>query len=318
MKEAYPSYLSLSDTDFNERIAQGAMMLKKCRLCGNYCEVDRKRGDLGLCRTDDSIRVSSFSPHFGEEPPVSGSRGSGTVFLTGCSLSCLFCQNYPISHYNNGNIYKTGEFAKKIIGLQEQGVHNINLVSPTHQVPKLIEGIYGAVKMGLNIPIVYNSGGYDSLECLRLLDGLVDIYMPDFKYSDNEAGLKYSGVRNYREISLKAVSEMNRQVGVLELDKNETANRGLIIRHLIIPGQVEQSIEAFELLSRSVPKKTYISLLGQVFPAYKSDEAGLTRKLSGREYQKVIDAAQSMGFVNVYVQDLFLEAGDIARPPKDR
>jgi putative pyruvate formate lyase activating enzyme len=300
------SYLNLSEENFLKRIEKGRQILKSCNLCGNLCRVDRLAGSsLGKCGIDGKLKVSSINLHYGEEPPISGSNGSGTVFLTGCCLSCVFCQNYPISQLRNGTVMESEGLGKAMVTLQERGAYNINFVSPTHQVPGIVEAIYHGRRLGLTIPIVYNTGGYDSKDCLELLDGIVDIYLPDFKYADNEVAMKISGVRNYFEVATEALSEMCRQVGDLATDVEGIATRGVMVRHLVLPEGQAQTKEVFRLIKDKITTKIHISLLGQYFPAYKSLQIdNLKRKITAQEYKKALADVIELGFENVYQQEI--------------
>jgi len=306
-----PSYLKLSDKEFKERIAQGKKELSSCSLCGNNCQVDRCAGSKGKCDLDDKLKISSANLHFGEEPPISGANGSGTIFLTGCCLSCVFCQNYPISQLNNGKMYYPEDFAEKCLELQEKGVHNINFVSPTQQVPQLIEGIYEAKKKGLKIPIVYNTGGYDSLDSLKLLDGIIDIYLPDFKYADNKTAFRYSQAKDYVGVARTAIAEMLRQVGHIKIDEKGIAERGVIIRHLVLPNNIAQTKSVFVIIKEDFTDKIHASIMGQYFPAHKACVEGPDRKVTDEEYSKAIQAVADLGFENVFTQDLDYDPGNI-------
>lgn len=295
-----PSYLSLSESSFMEKVEQSRDTLDSCELCGNECRVERSRGKEGRCRIGKDLAVASINLHFGEEPPISGSRGSGTVFLTGCPLSCVYCQNYPISQLGNGKLMSDKELACKMIELQNKGAHNINFVTPTAQVSGIINAVYYAKQEGLNIPIVYNTGSYDSLKALRLLEGIVDIYLPDLKYSSNAIALKYSGVKNYVSVALRAIKEMYRQVGDLNED-SLPASRGVMIRHLVLCDDLSGTEDAFRRIKELLGTEVYISLMKQFFPAHRASEFGL-RAINEDEYEKARAEILEMGFENVYEQ----------------
>ena len=232
----HPRYLGLlANGELKGRVKQAQALLLDCTVCPRSCHVNRMDGETGFCRTGARAQVSSFGPHFGEEPELVGRNGSGTIFISRCNLACEFCQNFEISQCGHGNEVTAGELAGMMLSLQQQGCHNINIVTPSHIVPQLLESLERAAAQGLHIPLVYNSGGYDSVETLRLLDGIVDIYMPDAKYGDNKAGLKYSGVSDYWDKNKPALKEMRRQVGVLKTDKEGIAGSGLLVRHLVLP-----------------------------------------------------------------------------------
>ena len=231
----YPRYLNIKEEEFDRRIEKAYKLLSSCEVCPHKCRVNRLKGEQGICRSGEEVIVSSYNAHFGEEPPLVGNFGSGTIFFTNCNLKCVYCQNYPISQLGNGNKVILSELAKIILALQKRKCHNINLVTPTHFVPQILKSLKLAIKMGLCIPIVYNTSGYDSVNTLKLLDGVVDIYLPDARYADNEVARKYSSAPNYFEIMKKALNEMHQQVGDLVTDKIGVARTGLIVRHLVLP-----------------------------------------------------------------------------------
>jgi len=301
MKRApHPSYLTV--TDWNERISLLRDMLSPCTVCPLMCGADRFSGK-GKCGAGASLRIASTTLHTGEEPPISGKRGSGTIFLSGCPLTCGFCQNYPISQYNNGRDITVPELARTMISLQSRGAHNINFVSPTHFTPQIVEAVKRAAGLGLRIPIVYNSGGYERVEVLKILDGIVDIYLPDMKYFEDDAALHYSGAPRYGKINRAAVREMYRQVGDLVMD-GEIAQRGLIVRHLVLPGGIADTRRVLESIAAVSPSIT-ISLMSQYFPAYKAvGIPELNRKLTKEEYAEAVDALASCGLENGWLQPL--------------
>lgn len=300
------AYLKLTKAEFIKRIEQANKLLECCMLCPQQCRVNRRAGERGKCRSGLLPIISSFNPHRGEEPPISGSRGSGTIFFTNCNLRCCFCQNYPISQLGHGNEVSTSELARIMIYLQKQGCHNINLVSPSHFVPQIIEAFGVAIAQGLDIPVVYNSGGYDSLKELRLLEGIVNIYMPDMKYAEAESAVKYSAAPDYPNINRQAIIEMYRQVGTLKLNKQGVAYRGLLIRHLVLPHNIAGSEQILKFIARRVSPKTHLSLMGQYFPAHKASiHPQLKRHITSEEYQQVTDIAKQLGLDNVWLQEGF-------------
>ena len=224
--------------ELRERVERARDILKNCELCPRCCRVDRLGGEKGMCRIASEALVSSYGPHFGEEAPLVGRGGSGTIFFSYCNLRCMFCQNYSISQLGQGRVASKGEVAKMMLALQERGCHNVNLVTPTHVAPQILEALEIAVGLGLSVPLVYNCGGYESVETLKLLDGIIDIYMPDMKYSDEMNARRFSGVKDYPEVNRAAVKEMHRQVGDLQIDERGVARRGLLIRHLVLPNGV--------------------------------------------------------------------------------
>ncbi|MCR4433488.1 MAG: radical SAM protein [Caldiserica bacterium] len=305
MRAFEPSYLKLYGTgELEKRVGEALESLKECRLCPRYCKVNRFQVK-GFCRTGRYAAVSSYNAHFGEEPPISGYRGSGTIFFTNCNLRCIYCQNYPISQLGHGEEVSPEELAGMMLTLQNWGCHNINFVTPSHVVAQILEALLIAVPRGLSIPLVYNSSGYDSLEALRLLDGVVDIYMPDLRYSDNNAGKKFSGVNDYAEVSRTAVREMHRQVGDLKLDKEGIAIKGLLIRHLVLPNGWAGTKATMEFISRELSKETYISLMSQYFPAYKAvQNPQLNRRITKSEYEEAKKAMLQAGLENGWFQEI--------------
>lgn len=267
-----------------------------CTLCPRRCEVNRLQGEKGKCRTGRRAVVSSFGPHFGEESPLVGWGGSGTIFFTHCNLRCQFCQNYSISQLGEGEEVGAEDIARMMLQLQARGCHNINLVSPTHTVAQILEALELAAGRGLNLPLVYNSGGYDSVETLELLEGIVDIYMPDMKYSDEETAFKYSGIHNYPEINQKAVKEMHRQVGDLEIDPKGVAVRGLLVRHLVLPRGLAGTPKVVEFLAREISPNTYLNVMAQFRPCYKAyDFSELSRPITREEFLEAVRLAREAG-----------------------
>jgi len=296
----------ISDTELQNRIDAAYGLLESCRVCPRECGVNRLKNEkLGFCRSGLSPVVSSVSPHHGEEPPISGARGSGTIFFANCNLKCVYCQNYPISQMGNGAERTPGELACQMLWLQEQGCHNLNLVTPTHFMPQILKALGIAKERAFNLPVLYNTSGYESLEALRLLDGIVDIYLPDMRYSDNAAAMKYSVAPDYPEINRTAIREMFRQVGDLVLDENGLAQRGLIIRHLVLPGGLSGTEEVMKFLSEEVSKDVYISLMSQYFPAYKANEnREINRRINEKEYDEAYDIKMKYGLKNGWVQEI--------------
>jgi len=240
--------------------------------------------------------ISSVSPHFGEEPPLVGLSGSGTIFFTNCNLWCLFCQNYDISHLKAGGRVTKDELADAMLHLQRLGCHNINLVTPTHYTPQIVEALVIAVEKGLSIPIVYNCGGYESVETLQLLDGIVDIYMPDIKYSDDEYARRYSGVKNYWEVVQEAVKEMHRQVGDLRVNSSGIAERGLLIRHLVLPNGIAGSEKVLRFIAEEISQGSYVNIMDQYRPCFKANTIPeLSRVITNREFHQVLTMAQRLG-----------------------
>ncbi len=262
-------------------------------------------GKAGFCGAGKLPEVSSHTLHFGEEPPISGTRGSGTIFFTHCTLKCVFCQNYPISHLGHGTPVSVKKLAAMMLSLQSRGAHNINLVTPTPHTAQIAHAIVIARSKGLGIPIVYNTSGYEGVETLRLLEGLVDIYMPDIKFASRESGKTYAHVPDYFEVATAAVREMFRQVGPLTLDNQGIARRGLLVRHLVLPGHVEETEEILRFIAREISPETFISLMSQYFPAYKAAESDtLSRRLTPEEYQRAKTALEALHLDFGWVQEI--------------
>ncbi|MDR3049635.1 MAG: radical SAM protein [Elusimicrobiota bacterium] len=278
-------------------------MMDSCNLCPRACGVNRNKSVKGFCKTADEIFIASHTVHNGEEPPISGMRGSGTIFFSNCSLNCVFCQNYPISQFGNGRKISVNDLADIMLELQDKGVHNINLVTPTHYSAHIAKAIYIAKQKGLKIPTLYNSSGYESVEALRLLEGLIDIYMPDIKYGDDETAFRYSNVKNYVKTNQAALKEMKRQAGGLSFDSDGTAKKGLLIRHLVLPNEIENSKSCLDFIAKELSKDTYISIMSQYHKAYKSDDLKMPQKLDGGQYRQVLDYMDSLGLENGWRQE---------------
>ncbi len=296
-KDFVAAYLNLSGKQLKEKILQAEKILKNCNLCPRNCRVDRTSGERGFCRTGDKPFVSSYNPHFGEEAPLVGYHGSGTIFFTYCNLGCLFCQNWTISHLGEGHEISFEALADIMMGLQQNsGCHNINFVTPTHQVPMILKSLEIAIDKGLNVPLVYNCGGYESVETLKILDGIIDIYMPDFKYTDPEAAKKYSKAEDYPSVAKAAIKEMHRQTGDLTLDKRGIALRGLLVRHLVLPEGLAGTEEVVRFLADEISQDTYTNIMAQYYPCYKAGEhPSLDRRITNGEYRKAVKAARKAG-----------------------
>ncbi len=278
------------------KIDAAKAMLKECTVCPRQCGTDRTAGERGYCGMTAEVVVSSVSPHFGEEPPLVGSNGSGTIFLCGCNLRCAFCQNYDISHRENGREVDTEGLVHAMLRLQQAGCHNINFVTPTHYTPQLMEAVHAAREAGLRVPIVYNCGGYESLDMLRLLEGFVEIYMPDFKFASVDTAERYCHAPDYAEVAKAALKEMQRQVGDLEIDEEGIATRGLLIRHLVMPGGLEDSKRVIDFVADEVSPGAYINVMEQYRPcgeAYRHPE--INRPLQPEEFRRAFDYAASRG-----------------------
>ncbi|WP_322794177.1 radical SAM protein [Bellilinea sp.] len=296
-----PAYLHLLESGkAQQRIDEAYAHLQACDVCPLRCGVNRLEGELGVCKTGVKAQVSSFGAHLGEEEPLRGWAGSGTIFFTRCNLRCVFCQNFEISQVGRGREVEPEVLAEIMLRLQEAGCHNINLVSPTHVVPQIIAAVLIAVQAGLRLPLVYNSGGYDSLEMLALLDGIVDIYMPDMKYGDDDTARRYSKVPRYVEVNQAAVREMQRQVGDLQLDEQGIARRGLLVRHLVLPNQLAGTEKVLQFLAEEISKSVYLNLMDQYHPAYQAGNyEELNRPITTQEYQQALAAARRWGLMRL-------------------
>jgi putative pyruvate formate lyase activating enzyme len=292
-----PGYLRLLRSgELVRRVHAAYERLKACRLCPWACGVNRLAGKRGTCRTGALPLVSSYGPHYGEEVPLVGYGGSGTIFFAGCNLRCIYCQNYQISHGLQGDETEEQDLARMMLELQDQGCHNINLVSPSHVVPQVLAAVALAAESGLRLPIVYNTGGYDLPETLRLLDGVVDIYMPDAKYAASAVGRALSGVRNYPAVNRAMIREAYRQVGNLAADARGVATRGLLVRHLVLPNGLSGTQAVMRFLSEEVSRHTYVNIMAQYRPCYHADENPLlARRITKDEYQQALDDAQAAG-----------------------
>ncbi|MCL2335694.1 MAG: radical SAM protein [Endomicrobia bacterium] len=290
---------------FEEKIEKLYRMMDSCTICPRKCKADRNKGQKGLCKTADKIFIASSNVHTGEEPPISGERGSGTIFFTNCTMACVFCQNYPISQLGNGREVSLDEIVDAMLDLQGKGVHNINFVTPTHYSAQIAKAVFNAKKQGLKIPVLYNCSGYESVETLGLLEGTIDIYLPDIKYSDNEIAYKYSGVRDYVEVNRAALKEMKRQVGDLRVDDEGIAVKGLIVRHMVLPGNVENTKKSLEFIANELSPDTFVSLMAQYHAAHKSNMfPELSRGLTQEEYDEAVDCLESLGLHNGWIQEL--------------
>ena len=303
-----PGYLNLFKTDeLHERAVKLDSILSNCTLCPRNCKINRKDGEIGFCRSGYLPIVSSYCAHYGEEPVISGNRGSGTIFFGNCNLRCIFCQNHQISQPEKSRRDKEISFerlADIMIELQSKGCHNINLVSPSHFAAQIVKTLEIAVEKGLKIPLVYNTNSYESLYTLKLLDGIIDIYLPDIKYSDNNNSFNYSRAEDYVRHSKAAILEMKRQVGNLIVDDNDIAIRGLIIRHLVLPNSIAGSKESLEFISREIGRGTFMSIMSQYFPTHRANKSLLlSRPLNEGEYKKVLNWLDMFGLENGWIQE---------------
>lgn len=291
------AYLALYRSGrLTERVKAALALLENCHVCPHNCGINRLAGEKGKCRTGRLALVSSYGPHYGEETPLVGKRGSGTIFFTNCNLKCLFCQNYTISQLGDGSEVTKEQLAAIMLSLQARGCHNINFVSPTHVVPQILEALEIATKLGLKLPLVYNSGGYDSVETLKILNGIMDIYMPDMKYSDEKIAQELSGIEHYPSINQAALKEMHRQVGDLQIDENGVATRGLLIRHLVLPHGLAGTKGIVKFIAQDISQNSYVNIMAQYHPCYKAFQIPqLARPLSKQEFLDAVELAQAAG-----------------------
>ncbi|HEY60195.1 MAG TPA: 4Fe-4S cluster-binding domain-containing protein [Anaerolineae bacterium] len=297
MEPYKPAYLRLLESsELKRRAMQAKEMLACCMVCAWNCEVDRTARELGQCRTGALARVSNFMPHHGEEKPLSGWLGSGTIFFAGCNMHCQYCQNSDISQSDGGIEVNDEELAAMMMALQKQGCHNINFVSPSHVVPQILGALVIAARADLHLPLVYNTGGYDALPTLKLLDGIIDIYMPDMKYADEKVARKYSKIPNYPAVNQAAVREMHRQVGDLQINGQGIALRGLLVRHLLLPNGLAGTTEIMEFLANKISKYTYVNIMDQYHPEYHAqDYAELSRCITSKEYNSAVQTSLDAG-----------------------
>ena len=279
--------------------------LNKCNICPNMCNINRNNGEIGRCKSTDKVKIALYSIHNFEEPCISGKNGSGTIFFSNCNLNCVFCQNYEISQLGKGKEYSIDELANIFIEQQEKGVENINLVTPTSYVLQIIEAIKIAKKNGLTIPIIYNTNSYENVETIKLLKGYIDIYLPDLKYADNELGKKYSKANDYFNLATNAIKEMISQVGTPEFDENEIIKKGVIIRHLVLPNNIENSKKVLKWIKENLSNQIYVSVMAQYFPTYKAKEIEeLNRKLTKEEWEEIENYIDDLNIENGYIQEL--------------
>ena len=296
-----PAYRRLLRSgEFRERVAQAYEHLSICDVCAWNCDVDRRAGQVGVCRAGELAKVSSYGPHLGEEDPLRGWRGSGTIFFSRCNLKCQFCQNHDISQTDAGYEVEAEGLASIMLELQAQGCHNINFVSPSHVVPQIMAAVLIAAEAGLRLPLVYNTGAYDSMSMLSLLDGIVDIYMPDMKYADAEIARRFSKIPNYPQVNQAAVREMHRQVGDLQVNKTGLALCGLLVRHLVLPDNLAGTDEIVQFLATEISRHTYLNLMDQYRPAYLAHHfPDLNRRITRQEYETAVRMARNAGLTRL-------------------
>ncbi|SDR09240.1 radical SAM protein [Natronobacterium texcoconense] len=300
-----PNYHDLENEEFERRIDDLRSRYADCDLCAYDCRVDRTAGNVGTCQVDDTAYVSAYFPHFGEEEPLKGHNGSGTIFLANCNMKCVFCQNFETSHEAEGDPATAGEIAEMMLELEANGCHNINFVSPTHHSPHLVEAVKIARDRGLDLPIVWNCGGYERAEIVERLEGIVDIYMPDVKWGDDAAAAKYSKAPGYWSNVTDSLREMHRQVGDLEIDDTGLATEGLLVRHLVMPNHVESAKRVLEFVAEEISEATFVDIMAQYRPYYKAREEEfydeISRPITEDEYEAVVQHARDVGLENLYL-----------------
>lgn len=303
----YPKYLNAYKSGKLKKIAERLFAgLKSCSICPRRCNVNRLNEKTGFCKTGKLPKVFSFICHHGEEPPVSGTKGSGTIFFSHCNMACLYCQNYEFSQLGKGKEYTFQELAGIMLDLQNQGCHNINLVTPTHVLPQILKSLELAIPQGLEIPLVYNTSGYELAEIIKLLDGIVDIYLADMRYSDNSVSKELSSAGDYPKFNRQAVKEMHRQVGVAEFNKDGIIKKGLIIRHLVLPNQLSGTEEIMKFIAEELTDKTYISLMSQYLPYHKaSQNPKINRRLKADEYEEAKKILDKYNLFNGWIQESY-------------
>jgi len=300
-----PAYLALHESgELEKRGKELWAVMEQCRLCPRECRVNRHAGEEGFCHASSQLEISSFHPHFGEEAPLVGRNGSGTIFFTNCSLRCVFCINFEVSHLGIGEPRSIENLADIMLRLQAIGCHNINVVTPTHYSPHIVLALDRAAKEGLRLPVVYNTCGWERVEILKVLDGIVDIYLPDFKYADGAMAAKYSaGAETYPVVTKQALLEMHRQVGVAKPDRNGIMRRGLMIRHLVMPNDVSGTKQVISWIADNLPKDTYLNIMSQYRPMYRAEEFNeINRKITRNEYEEAVACAKKAGLTNLDIQ----------------
>ena len=303
--EFKPAYLKLHKSgELKQRGEELWNIMKECKLCPRKCRVNRIKGETGVCQASSDLKISSVHPHFGEETPLVGQRGSGTIFFANCSLRCVFCINWDISHEGRGKYVTLESLAENMLALQKMGCHNINVVTPTHYSPHIVLALDIAAGQGLKLPVVYNTCGWEHPDISKYLDGIVDIYLPDFKYSSGNMAAKYSnGAKTYPEVTKTSLMEMHRQVGVAKPAENGLMYRGLMIRHLVMPNDVSGTKGVIEWIAQNLPKDTYLNLMSQYRPMYKAfDYPEISRRISKKEYSSAVNWAKKAGLTNLDIQ----------------
>ena len=303
----YPSYLGPYHNGQLEKIISCSFkMLESCSICPRKCGVNRLKGERGFCKTAVNPEVYSFMAHHGEEPPISGKKGSGTIFFSNCNMACAYCQNYEFSQQGRGREVDCEELSSIMLQLQKYGCHNINLVTPTHIMPQILKALATAIAGGLKLPIVYNTGGYELPQVIKLLDGIVDIYLADMRYADDQPAVQYSHAPDYPRYNMQSVKEMHRQVGNAEVDSNGIIKRGLIIRHLVLPHQISGTDKIMKFIKEELSQDTYVSLMSQYLPYHKASTfRSICRRITEAEYEEAKELLQKYGLHNGWVQESY-------------
>lgn len=303
----YPGYLEAYKSGKLEKIAAALFLsLESCQICPRRCQVNRLAGKKGFCKTASLPEIFSFTVHHGEEPPISGSQGSGTIFFSHCSLGCVYCQNYEFSQLGKGKEYTFSDLAQVMLELQSRGCHNINLVTPTHVLPQILKSLELAVPQGLKIPLVYNTSGYELAETIKLLEGIVDIYLVDMRYADSEISQRLSRASDYPQCNQSAIKEMHRQLKDAEFDRNGIMKKGLIIRHLVLPNHCSGTEKIMRFIAREISPDTYVSLMSQYLPYYQaSGFAEINRRLTSREYSEAKKILEKYNLFNGWIQESY-------------
>lgn len=302
-----PAYLkSYQSKDLFKKSESLFKMLSSCSICPRKCGVNRLEGKSGFCKTGLKAKVYSYMAHHGEEPPISGEKGSGTIFFANCNMSCVYCQNYEFSQLGQGKDTDSEELSRIMLELQGMGSHNINLVTPTHVLPQILKALEMAISKGLNIPLVYNTGGYELPEIIRMLDGIVDIYLPDMRYGNEESAIKYSCAPDYPKYNQESVKEMYRQVGIALIDKQGLIERGVLIRHLVLPNNISGTEKIMKFIASELSPETYISLMSQYLPYHKASEfKDISRRLIEKEYEQAKELMKKYGLSNGWIQESY-------------
>ncbi|MEW6349298.1 MAG: radical SAM protein [Thermodesulfobacteriota bacterium] len=295
----------ISSSELSARAKEARKVARRCELCPRRCRVDRSAGETGFCGAGPEPTVASILPHFGEEPPLIGAGGAGTIFFSRCNLRCVYCQNFRISQDGFESAIRPENLAREILSLQSRGCATVEPVSPTHHLPGLLEALAFAAEQGLTLPIVYNTNGYETPATLDLLDGIVDVYLPDLKYASDDAAVRFSGAGDYVHVAREAVVKMHAQVGNLVVDMDGTAVRGLVLRHLVLPGEVSGTSDTLHWVAENLPRTVTLSLMAQYSPLHRAMEfPPLGRRLADHEYDSAVDLAWDLGLQNVFVQEL--------------